>query len=329
MLWRVQQQDNATGAQTLPAPFTARGLSVDYGNGPVLRDVDFEAPAASLVAIVGPNGAGKSTLIKAALGLQPTIAGEARFWNRPLREARRRVGYVPQRGSVDWDFPVSVTDVVTMGRYGMLGWLRPVTSAHRRAALDYLDQVGMADFADRQISRLSGGQQQRVFVARALAQEADLYFMDEPFAGVDAATETTLVDVLRQLRDAGKTAIVVHHDLATVADYFDHLLLLERRGGRRWTRRGGDDGRQSPARLWRAARLPRRRGGHRFAQMSTHGCEAFMNGAGASRSMVGNLPADPAAAGRLQHHRRDDRRLASWRRRRALSARSRCCASVR
>ncbi len=133
---------------------------------------------------------------------------------------------MPQRGSVDWDFPVSVTDVVTMGRYGMLGWLRPVTSAHRRAALDYLDQVGMADFADRQISRLSGGQQQRVFVARALAQEADLYFMDEPFAGVDAATETTLVNVLRQLRDAGKTAIVVHHDLATVADYFDHLLLL-------------------------------------------------------------------------------------------------------
>ena len=226
MLWRVQQQDNATGAQALPAPFTARGLSVDYGNGPVLRDVDFEAPSASLVAIVGPNGAGKSTLIKAALGLQPTVSGETRFWNRPLRDERRRVGYVPQRGSVDWDFPVSVTDVVTMGRYGMLGWLRPVTSAHRRAALDYLDQVGMADFADRQISRLSGGQQQRVFVARALAQEADLYFMDEPFAGVDAATETTLVNVLRQLRDAGKTAIVVHHDLATVADYFDHLLLL-------------------------------------------------------------------------------------------------------
>ncbi|MBX9758768.1 MAG: metal ABC transporter ATP-binding protein [Beijerinckiaceae bacterium] len=226
MLWRVQQEIEADGAQALQPPFATRGLSVDYGNGPVLRNVDFEAPAASLTAIVGPNGAGKSTLIKAALGLQRVTGGQALFWNRPLRESRQRVGYVPQRGSVDWDFPVSVTDVVTMGRYGMLGWLKPVTAAHRRAAVDYLDQVGMADFADRQISRLSGGQQQRVFVARALAQEADLYFLDEPFAGVDAATEGVLVDVLRRLRDAGKSAIVVHHDLATVADYFDHLLLL-------------------------------------------------------------------------------------------------------
>jgi manganese/zinc/iron transport system ATP- binding protein len=127
---------------------------------------------------------------------------------------------------VDWEFPVSVAEVVAMGRYGMLGWLRPVSAAHRRAAVDYLDQVGMADFAGRQISRLSGGQQQRVFLARALAQEADLYFMDEPFAGVDAATEKTLIDVLRRLRDEGKTAIVVHHDLATAVEYFDRVLLL-------------------------------------------------------------------------------------------------------
>lgn len=226
MLRRLHDSERQSGAGAQVAPFSLRGLTVDYGNGPVLRSVDFDAPAHALVAVVGPNGAGKSTLIKAALGLQALNAGEARFWGRPLREMRKRVGYVPQRGSVDWEFPVSVTDVVTMGRYGMLGWLRPVTTAHRRAAVDYLDQVGMADFADRQISRLSGGQQQRVFVARALAQEADLYFLDEPFAGVDAATEKTLIDVLRRLRDQGKTAIVVHHDLATVTDYFDDVLLL-------------------------------------------------------------------------------------------------------
>lgn len=226
MLRRVVEREDPVGALMAPAPFSTQGLSVDYGNGPVVRSVDFNAPPASLVAIVGPNGAGKSTLIKASLGLQRASAGEARFWGRPLRDMRKRIGYVPQRGSVDWDFPVSVTDVVTMGRYGMLGWLRPVTAAHRRAAIDYLDQVGMADFADRQISRLSGGQQQRVFVARALAQEADLYFLDEPFAGVDAATEKTLIDVLRRLRDQGKTAVIVHHDLATVTDYFDHVLLL-------------------------------------------------------------------------------------------------------
>lgn len=226
MLRRVVETGEEGRAQTAPSPFSTRGLSVDYGNGPVVRSVDFDAPPASLIAIVGPNGAGKSTLIKASLGLQRACAGEARFWGKPLRDMRKRIGYVPQRGSVDWEFPVSVTDVVTMGRYGMLGWLRPVTAAHRRAAVDYLDQVGMADFADRQISRLSGGQQQRVFVARALAQEADLYFLDEPFAGVDAATEKTLVDVLRRLRDQGKTAVIVHHDLATVTDYFDQALLL-------------------------------------------------------------------------------------------------------
>lgn len=207
-------------------PCRVRGLTVDYGAGPVLRNVDFAAAAGSLVAVVGPNGAGKSTLIKAALGLQPVIAGQTLFWGEPLRRARGRVAYVPQRGAVDWDFPVSVREVVAMGRYRMLGWLRPVSAAHQRAALEHLDRVGMADFADRQISRLSGGQQQRVFIARALAQEADLYFMDEPFAGVDAATEQAIVEVLRGLRAQGKTAVVVHHDLATVRTYFDSLLLL-------------------------------------------------------------------------------------------------------
>lgn len=220
-------RDHAAGQE--PAPLAVHGLTVGYGNKPVLWGIDYRAPARSLVAIVGPNGAGKSTLIKAVLGLLPAAAGAAQFWDRPLSAVRRRVGYVPQRGSVDWDFPVSVEEVVTMGRYGMLGWLRPVARRHREAALACLDQVGMADFAKRQISQLSGGQQQRVFLARALAQEADLYFMDEPFAGIDAATETALVEVLRRLRAEGRTVVVVHHDLSTVPDYFDDVLLLNGR----------------------------------------------------------------------------------------------------
>ena len=221
-----------TGTAEAPGaapPLSIYGLTVGYGRQPVLWGVDYQAPASSLVAIVGPNGAGKSTLIKAVLGLLPLASGSVEFWGRPLRAERRRVGYVPQRGSVDWDFPVSVEEVVTMGRYGMLGWLRPVARRHREAALACLDQVGMADFAGRQISQLSGGQQQRVFLARALAQESDLYFMDEPFAGVDAATETALVEVMRRLKAEGRTVVVVHHDLSTVPDYFDDVLLLNGR----------------------------------------------------------------------------------------------------
>ena len=208
------------------SPLSAHGLTVAYGRKPVLWDVEYEVAPSSLTAIVGPNGAGKSTLIKAVLGLLPVASGAVEFWGRPLARVRRRIGYVPQRGSVDWDFPVSAQEVVAMGRYGMLGWLRPVSARHREAALARLAMVGMADLADRQISQLSGGQQQRVFLARALAQEADLYFMDEPFAGVDAATETAIVDVLRRLRGEGRTVVVVHHDLSTVPDYFDHVLLL-------------------------------------------------------------------------------------------------------
>ncbi|MEA5557323.1 metal ABC transporter ATP-binding protein [Nodularia spumigena] len=220
----------ATGADgAAPSPLSIHGLTVGYGRQPVLWGVDYDVPAASLVAIVGPNGAGKSTLIKAVLGLLPLASGAVRFWGQPLRAERRRVGYVPQRGSVDWDFPVSVEEVVTMGRYGMLGWLRPVARRHREAALACLEQVGMAEFAGRQISQLSGGQQQRVFLARALAQESDLYFMDEPFAGVDAATETALVEVMRRLKREGKTVVVVHHDLSTVPEYFDDVLLLNGR----------------------------------------------------------------------------------------------------
>ncbi len=211
------------------SPVSVHAMTVAYHRKPVLWDVDYDAPQNALVAIVGPNGAGKSTFIKACLGLIPMAAGEVEFWGAPYKAARSRIGYVPQRESVDWDFPVSALDVVCMGRYRKIGWCRPVSRAHKAAALGALDRVGMADFAKRQIAQLSGGQQQRVFLARALAQEADLYFMDEPFAGVDAATERAIIEVLRALRDEGKSVIVVHHDLQTLPEYFDHAMLLNMR----------------------------------------------------------------------------------------------------
>jgi len=211
------------------SPLSVHAMTVAYHRKPVLWDVDYDAPPSSLVAIVGPNGAGKSTFIKACLGLIPLAAGRIEFWGEPYRRQRRRVGYVPQRESVDWDFPVSALDVVCMGRYGMIGWCRPVSRAHKAAAIQCLDRVGMAAYASRQISQLSGGQQQRVFLARALAQDADLYFMDEPFAGVDAATERAIVDVLRELKSRGRTVICVHHDLQTVPEYFDHVMLMNMR----------------------------------------------------------------------------------------------------
>lgn len=200
--------------------------TVAYQRKPVLWDIDSSIPKARLVAIVGPNGAGKSTLLKAILGLVPMASGYVRILDKPLRDVRRRVGYVPQRESVDWEFPASVLDVVTMGRYGRLGWIRRPGRDDRTAAMDCLARVGMESLADRQIAELSGGQQQRTFLARALAQDADVYLMDEPFAGVDAATERAIVDVLRSMRNQGRTVVAVHHDLSTVHDYFDHVLLL-------------------------------------------------------------------------------------------------------
>jgi len=201
-------------------------LTVAYHEKPVLWDLDLEVPAGVLMAIVGPNGAGKSTLIKAMLGLVRAAAGQVLFFGRPYAEQRRLVAYVPQRGSVDWDFPTSVLDVVMMGRYGALGWLRRPGKREREMAMAALAQVGMEEFAERQISQLSGGQQQRVFLARALVQDAQLYLMDEPFQGVDAKTERAIVAVLQELRRQGKTVVVVHHDLETVPEYFDHVLLL-------------------------------------------------------------------------------------------------------
>jgi len=211
------------------SPLSVHDMTVAYQHKPVLWDVDYDAPNRALIAIIGPNGAGKSTFIKTCLNLLPRASGQIEFWGRPYPRQRQRIGYVPQRESVDWDFPVSVLDVVCMGRYGKIGWLRPVTRSHREAALACLKQVGMADFAHRQINQLSGGQQQRVFLARALAQEAQLYFMDEPLAGVDAATEKAIVAVLHELKSQGRTVICVHHDLQTVPDYFDHVLLLNTR----------------------------------------------------------------------------------------------------
>ncbi len=211
------------------SPMSIHDMTVAYHRRPVLWDIDYNTPPGNLIAIVGPNGAGKSTLIKAVLNLVPTVSGQVSFFGEPYKKQRRRVGYVPQRSSVDWDFPVNALEVVTMGLYRSIGWFRPVTKKHRQAGMAALDRVGMADYAKRQISQLSGGQQQRVFLARALAQEADLYLMDEPFAGVDAATERAIVAVLRELKDAGRTAMVVHHDLQTVQEYFDEVVLLNMR----------------------------------------------------------------------------------------------------
>ncbi len=204
-------------------------MTVAYHRKPVLWDIDVDMPAGKLIGIVGPNGAGKSTLLKACLDLVPCASGRVLIYGKPYRQQRRLVGYVPQRETVDWDFPINALDVVTMGRYGKIGWCLPVSRSHKQAALSALDRVGMADFAHRQISQLSGGQQQRVFLARALAQDASLYFMDEPFAAVDAATEQAIVNILRDLKDAGKTVLVVHHDLHTVPQYFDWVMLLNMR----------------------------------------------------------------------------------------------------
>ena len=201
-------------------------LTVAYREQPVLWDVDLDVPEGVLMAIVGPNGAGKSTLIKSILGLMQPAAGRVRIYGKPYQEQRRLVGYVPQRGSVDWDFPTNALDVVMMGLYGKLGWVKRPGQEERERALDSLNQVGMADYAGRQISQLSGGQQQRVFLARALVQDARVYFMDEPFAGVDATTERAIIALLRELRAAGKTVVVVHHDLQTLEEYFDWAMLL-------------------------------------------------------------------------------------------------------
>lgn len=210
-------------------PLAIHDLTVAYHRKPVLWDVELNIPEGKLVGIIGPNGAGKSTLLKACLDLVPKTSGEVTVYGRNYKSQRKMVGYVPQRESVDWDFPVSALEVVAMGTYGQIGWFRRVGKAHKRIAMEALDRVGIAQLANRQISQLSGGQQQRVFLARALAQDARLYFMDEPFAAVDAATEQAIIALLKEINRAGKTCLVVHHDLATVTRYFDWLVMLNMR----------------------------------------------------------------------------------------------------
>ena len=203
-----------------------RDLTVAYREKPVLWDIDLTVPKGILMAIVGPNGAGKTTLIKSMQGLLKIAAGQVLIFDQLYKHQRQRVAYVPQRGSVDWEFPTSVLDVVLMGLYGKIGWFKRPGASEKASARKALAQVGIADLEGRQIKQLSGGQQQRVFLARALVQDADLYFMDEPFQGVDATTERAIIDLLRSLREQGKTVLVVHHDLQTVTEYFDHVMLL-------------------------------------------------------------------------------------------------------
>lgn len=204
-------------------------LTVTYSKKPVLWDIDLTLPSGSIIGVIGPNGAGKSTMIKSIMGLVPLSSGYVKIFDQDLDDVRSRVSYVPQKESVDWDFPASVMDVVLMGRYGKLGLFTRPRKADKEVALDCLRRVDMETYANRQISQLSGGQQQRVFLARALAQEADLYFMDEPFSGVDAATEKAIVNLMKTMSDQGKTVVVVHHDLQSAMEYFDWVVLLNLR----------------------------------------------------------------------------------------------------
>ncbi|HEY5672185.1 MAG TPA: metal ABC transporter ATP-binding protein [Malonomonas sp.] len=206
-----------------------RNLTVSYQSKPALLDVSVAIERDQLVGVIGPNGAGKSTFIKAILGFVKPDVGQVLIDGQDVQDAKGQVAYVPQRGAVDWDFPITVKEVALMGRYQRIPWYRNPNKADREAAMEALSMVRMTEFADRQIGQLSGGQQQRVFLARALAQGSDILLLDEPFAGVDAATERAILDVLERAKHAGKTLVVVHHDLVTAAEYFDNLILIKQR----------------------------------------------------------------------------------------------------
>lgn len=225
--WPEASSDMQPPARTAILEF--HDVTVAYGRRPVLWNIDLTIDEPCMFGIIGPNGAGKSTLLKAALGLVPLAGGRIAFFGRPFAEVRRRVGYVPQRETVDWDFPVCVSDVVLMGTYARLGWFRRPGPRERALAADCLARVGLADVAGRQIGKLSGGQQQRVFLARALAQQADVYVLDEPMSGVDARSQELIFGVLSELRDAGRLIVVVHHDLRTAAEWFDRVALVDMR----------------------------------------------------------------------------------------------------
>ena len=204
-------------------------LTVSYGPVPALLDVSFSVPSGQLVGVIGPNGSGKSTLIKSILGFVKPDVGHVKLFGNSVERSKGHVAYVPQRGSVDWDFPITVREVAMMGRYGKVPWWRDLSQEDRRLTDEALEMVRMTEFRDRQIGQLSGGQQQRVFMARAMTQGADILLLDEPFAGVDAATERAILDVLERTKSTGRTLMVVHHDLATALEYFDTLILLKQR----------------------------------------------------------------------------------------------------
>lgn len=204
-------------------------LTVSYNGGPVLWDIDFELPKGKIIGVIGPNGSGKTTLLKTIMGLLQPSSGFIKIFDKSLEDVREKVAYVPQRETVDWDFPASVFDVVLMGRYRKSNLLKRLNKVDREIVNQAIERVGLTEFKNRQISQLSGGQQQRVFIARALAQKADLYLMDEPFVGVDAATESSILSLLQEMKEAGKTVLIIHHDLQTVSEYFDHLVLLNTR----------------------------------------------------------------------------------------------------
>lgn len=225
----ISKKDNMEKEISIQSALEVHDLTVAFDRKPVLWDIDLNIPKGKLVGIIGPNGAGKSTLIKSIMGIIPPSSGYVHVFDKPLDEVRKQISYVPQRESVDWDFPASVMDVVLMGRYSKLGLFKRPRKADRDVAMDCLKKVGMEAYANRQISQLSGGQQQRTFLARALAQQADLYFMDEPFAGVDAASEKAIISLMREMTNAGKTLVVVHHDLQSVTQYFDWVILLNTR----------------------------------------------------------------------------------------------------
>jgi manganese/zinc/iron transport system ATP- binding protein len=210
-------------------PIELHDVTVSYHKRPVLWNIDLEIPEGQLIGIIGPNGAGKTTLIKAIMGLMPLSSGWVKVMGKPVKQQRHLLGYVPQRESVDWDFPVTVYDVIMMGRYGSIGLFKRPSEKDHHIVQESLKKVGMEDFAKRQISQLSGGQQQRTFLARALAQESQIYIMDEPFAGVDATTEEAIVILLKELKNRGKTLLVVNHDLQTAKSYFDSILMLNMR----------------------------------------------------------------------------------------------------
>jgi manganese/zinc/iron transport system ATP- binding protein len=201
-------------------------LTTAYNNTPVLWDINADVPEGVIMGIIGPNGAGKSTFIKSILGLVKPVAGSTKIYGKPYKSIRKKVAYVPQKESVDWDFPTTVLDVVMMGLYGNIGWIKRPLKKQKQLALDALGKLGMKEYWDRQISKLSGGQQQRTFLARALVQDADLYLMDEPFQGVDALTEKAIINLIKELKNKGKTIIAVHHNLETVLEYFDWIMLL-------------------------------------------------------------------------------------------------------